>query len=125
MSKQGFTTRQVHADRLLNRPEHGAVHTGTTNSVLFAFEDVQGLVDVFQGKQAGHVYSRSSSGSVVALQNMLNALEGGIGAVCFATGMAAISSTFLSLLKAGDHIIVSQYLFGNTRSLMDMLSDLG
>ncbi|MBU2976762.1 cystathionine gamma-synthase family protein [Alteromonas sp. C1M14] len=125
MSKQGFTTRQVHADRLLNHPEHGAIHTGTTNSVLFAFEDVQGLIDVFQGKQAGHVYSRSSSGSVVALQTMLSELESGIGGVCFATGMAAISSTFLSLLKAGDHIIVSQYLFGNTRCLMDTLCDLG
>lgn len=125
MTKQGFTTRQVHADRLLNRPEHGAVHTGTTNSVLFEFSDAQDLIDVFQGKKPGHVYARSSSGSVGALQAMINDLEAGAGALCFSTGMAAISSTLLSLLKSGDHLIVSQYLFGNTRSFMDTLADLG
>ncbi|WP_137167151.1 cystathionine gamma-synthase family protein [Salinimonas lutimaris] len=125
MSKQGFTTRQVHADRLLNSPENGAVHTASTNSVLFEFTDAQGIIDVFQGKQAGHVYGRSSSNSAMALSNQINALEGGIGAVCFATGMAAISSVFLSLFKHGDHVIVSQYLFGNTRSLMNTLMDMG
>lgn len=125
MSKQGFTTRQVHADRFLNKPESGAVHTSMSNSVLFEFDDAQGIIDVFQGKQAGHVYSRSSSPSVVAMQNMVNQLEGGVGAVCFSTGMAAISSLFFSLFKAGDHVVVSQFLFGNTRSLMETAKDLG
>ena len=105
MNKQGFTTRQVHADRVLNKPADGTVHTATTNSVLYAFDDAQGIIDVFQGKVLGHVYSRSSSPSIASLQNILNELEGGVGAVCFATGMAAISGTLLSLLKAGDHII--------------------
>lgn len=125
LKELGFSTRQVHADRLLNKPADGAVHTATTNSVLFGFDRAQEIIDVFQGKQVGHVYSRSSSPSVVALQNMLNQLENGVGAVCFATGMAAISATLLSLLKAGDHIIVSQYLFGNTRSFMAALNDFG
>lgn len=125
MTKLGVTTRQVHADRQLNHPADGAVHTPTTNSTLFEFAKTQDLVDVFQGKKAGHVYSRSSSESVVALQNMVASLEGGHSSVCFATGMAAITSTFLSLFKAGDHIIVSQFLFGNTRSFMDTLADLG
>lgn len=125
LSKTGFTTRLVHADRRLNNPEHGGVHTSTTQSVLFDFPDAQDLVDVFQGKKMGHVYSRSSSGSVSALQNILNDLEEGVGALCFSTGMAAISSTLLSLLCKGDHIIVSQFLFGNTRSFMKSLEDLG
>lgn len=125
MSNQGFTTRQVHADRSLNQPEHGAVHSSTTNSVLFEFKDAQDIIDVFQGKKAGHVYGRSSSSSVAALQAMVNQLEGGVGALCYSTGMAAISSTLLSLLKKGDHLIVSQYLFGNTRSFMNTMEDLG
>jgi O-acetylhomoserine (thiol)-lyase len=116
-------TQLVHADRLLNRPQYGAVHEATNNSVLFEFEDVADLEAVFQGKKPGHVYSRSSSGSAVALQNMLADLESGVGAVTFATGMAAISSVLFSLLKAGDHIIVSQYLFGNTRSFMETLEN--
>ncbi|WP_100641213.1 cystathionine gamma-synthase family protein [Alteromonas facilis] len=125
MSHKGFTTTLVHADRNLNAPESGGVHSSTSQSVLFEYADAQDLVDVFQGKKAGHVYSRSSSGSVNALQAILNDLEGGVGALCFSTGMAAISSTLISLLKAGDHIIVSQYLFGNTRSFLNTLSSYG
>jgi len=125
VAKQGFTTRQVHADRRLNAPEHGGVHSSTSNSVLFEFKDAQGIIDAFQGKKAAHVYSRSSSPSVTALQNMLNELEGGVGALCFSTGMAAISSTLFSLLKSGDHLIVSQYLFGNTRSFFETLLEYG
>ncbi|NCP63245.1 MAG: cystathionine gamma-synthase family protein [Paraglaciecola sp.] len=125
MKHFGTTTRLIHADRLINRPQHGAVHQATNNSVLFEYQKAQDLVDVFQGKQAGHVYSRSSSASTVALQNILNELEGGVGAVTFSTGMAAISATFLSLFKAGDHLIISQFLFGNTRSFSDTLQNLG
>lgn len=125
LTSKGITTRLVHADRLVNQPEHGAVHQSTNNSVLFEYKDVRDLVDVFQGKVAGHVYSRSSSSSNAALQNMLVEIEGGVGALTFSTGMAAISAIFLSLFKSGDHLIVSQYLFGNTRSLIDTLMDFG
>jgi len=125
VKKLAFDTKLVHADRKINKPQFGAVHESSNNSVLFEFEDVQDLVDVFQGKQIGHVYSRSSSSSAVALQNILNEMEGGVGAVVFATGMAAISATFLSLLKNGDHIVVSQYLFGNTRSFMSTIEGFG
>ncbi len=116
-------TKLVHADRKLNHPAHGGVHEATNNSVLFEFADVADLEAVFQGKQPGHVYSRSSSGSAVALQNMLAELEGGIACAAFSTGMAAISAFMYSLLRAGDHIVVSQYLFGNTRSLFDHMQN--
>lgn len=122
MKNLRLASKLVHADRRINKPQHGAVHESTNNSVLFAFDDVADLENVFQGKQAGHVYSRSSSGSAVALQNILNDLEGGVGAATFATGMAAISALMFSLLKAGDHIVVSRYLFGNTRSFFDSLA---
>ena len=125
MSKYGFTTQLVHNDKITNNPEYGGVHTSTSQSVLFNFEDAQDLVDVFQGKKAGHVYSRSSSGSVNALQDMLNTIDGGVGCICFATGMAAISSTMLALLRAGDHLIVSKFLFGNTLSFMKTLINFG
>ncbi|MFC3120455.1 cystathionine gamma-synthase family protein [Agaribacter flavus] len=125
MKPYALDTHLVHTDRLLNSPEDGAVHTPTSNSVLFEFEDVSDLEAVFQGKKTGHVYSRSSSGSAVALQNLLNDLEGGVAATVFSTGMAAISATLFSLLRTGDHIVVSQFLFGNTRSFMQALEDFG
>lgn len=125
MKNKGFTTRLVHSDRALNKPSDGSVHSPTSNSVLFEYQDVNDLVDVFQGRKVGHVYSRSSSSSNTSLQNQLCDIEGGIGSVTFSTGMAAISSALFALLKNRDHIIVSQYLFGNTRSFMDTLSNLG
>ena len=125
MKNKGFTTRLVHSDRLLNTCNDGAVHFPTSNSVLFEYKDVNELVDVFQGKKAGHVYSRSSSSSNTALQNILTELDNGAGAVTFSTGMAAISAVMLSLLKQNDHIIVSQYLFGNTRSFFETLQNFG
>ncbi|MCW8108162.1 cystathionine gamma-synthase family protein [Alteromonas ponticola] len=125
MTRQGITTQLVHLDRTSNHIEQGAVHSPTTNSVLYEYKDAQAIIDVFQGKKPGHVYSRSSSPSVSALQEMINKLEDGVGALCFATGMGAISSTLLALLKQGDHLIVSRYLFGNTRSLMGSLESFG
>ena len=125
MANKGFTTRLVHADRLINQPADGAVHQATTNTVLFEYKDVNDLVAVFQGKKVGHVYSRSSSTSNTSLQNILTDIEGGAGAITFSTGMAAISATLLSLLKAGDHIVMSQFLFGNSASLCETLIDLG
>lgn len=121
----GFTTRLVHADRLVNQPENGAVHYPSSNSVLFEYKDVQGLVDVFQGKVAGHAYARQSCGSIAALQNMLCQLEGGVASLTFASGMSAITTTMLTLLKTGDHVLLSQYVFGNTTSFKETIEGFG
>lgn len=125
MNNKGFTTRLVHADRRLNKPENGAVHQAKSSSVLFEYEDIQGLVDVFQGKAAGHAYSRQSSSSINALQNILAEMENGIGALTFASGMAALTTTLLTLLRQGDHVVMSQYVFGNTNSFADTLRGFG
>lgn len=125
MSNKSLATRLVHSDRIINKAADGAVHTSTNNSVLFEFDDVSELEAVFQGKKAGHVYSRSSSNSAVALQNLITDFEQGVGAAVFSTGMAAINAVLFSLLKTGDHLIASQYLFGNTRSLLETLANFG
>ncbi len=125
MKDLSLATQLVHADKHLNPNVDGAVHAPVNQSVLFEFADAQGIVDAFQGKQAAHVYSRSSSSTTNALQNVLSHFEQGVGAVTFATGMAAISSSILSLVRQGDHIIVSEYLFGNTRSFFKHLRQLG
>jgi O-acetylhomoserine (thiol)-lyase len=124
MSKTQFTTTVVHADRKLN-PDSGAVHYPVVNSVLFGYENPQDLVDIFQGKQAGHAYARQSTPTTDALQSMVNDMEGGVGCLVFASGMAAITTTFFTLLKSGDHIIASQFLFGNTPSLLGTLQRFG
>ena len=123
MSDQGFTTKIVHSDRCLNQ-EYGAVHAPVHNSVPFAFSDAQDLINVFQGKP-GHVYARSSTPTIDALQHKIKSMDNGIATVLFACGMSAIVNTFLTLLKSGDHIICSLYLFGNTTSLINTLEGYG
>lgn len=122
--KKGFTTTILHSDRLL-KPEFGALHQPIHTAVTWGYDDVQGLVNVFQNKAKGYAYSRQGNPTVTALEHKVTQMEQGMATVAFSTGMAAISSSILALLKAGDHIIASSYLFGNTRSIMQTYMDLG
>ena len=124
MTKKGFNTTNLHCDRRDN-PEHGVLHKAIHPSVAYGYEDARELADVFQGKRAGYNYGRQLNPTVTALQNRITAMEDGIATAAFATGMAAIASTMLSLLRQGDHIISSAYLFGNTNSLFGTLRNLG
>jgi len=124
MSELGFTTKVVHSDRQLNL-EAGAVHAPIHNSVPFGFDDVQGLINVFQGEQAGHAYARSSTPTLDALCRKIQMMDKGVASAVFSSGMSAIVATFLTLLKAGDHVICSRFLFGNTTSLLKTLQGYG
>lgn len=124
MAKKGFNTTNLHSDRKDN-PEHGVLHKAIHTSVAYGYEDARVLAEVFQGKRAGYNYGRQLNPTVTALQNRITAMEDGIATAAFATGMAAISSTMLSLLRQGDHIVSSAYLFGNTNSLFGTLQNLG
>ncbi|REG99500.1 cystathionine gamma-synthase family protein [Flavobacterium aquicola] len=122
--KKGFTTTLLHSDRLL-QPEFGALHQPVHTSVTWGFEDVNGLVDVFQNKKKGYAYSRQGNPTVNALENKITQMENGLSTVAFSTGMAAITAAFLSLLKKDDHVIASSFLFGNSRSIMQTLTEIG
>jgi O-acetylhomoserine (thiol)-lyase len=122
--KKGFTTTILHSDRLL-KPEFGALHQPLHTAVTWGFDNVNDLIDVFQNKAKGYAYSRQGNPTVAALENKITQMEGGIGTVAFSTGMAAIAATMLALIKAGDHVVASSFLFGNTRSLLQTLSGIG
>ena len=124
MSKKGFFTTNLHSDRQ-DGPEHGVLHKAIHPSVAYGYEDARHLAEVFQGKRAGYNYGRQLNPTVTALQNRITKMEDGIATVAFATGMAAISSTMLSLLKSGDHLVASAFLFGNTNSFFGTLQRLG
>lgn len=118
MSTKGFTTTVVHRDRL-ETIEHGSLHKPIHANVAYGYEDARDLAAVFQGKQSGYSYGRQVNPTVTALENKISAMENGIATVCFATGMAAIGTSLFSLLRAGDHMISSSFLFGNTNSLFN------
>lgn len=124
MTKKGFNTTNLHSDRR-DQPEHGVLHKAIHPSVAYGYEDARELAEVFQGKRAGYNYGRQLNPTVTALQNKITAMEDGIATAVFATGMAAIASTMLSLLRKGDHIVSSAFLFGNTNSLFGTFQNLG
>ncbi|SIT48456.1 Cystathionine gamma-synthase [Paraburkholderia ribeironis] len=125
MNRIGFTTTLVHRDRRVGM-EHGALRAPVHTSVQYGFERVEDLIGVFQGTtKASFNYSRQGTPTTALLEAKITELESGVGSVCFATGMGAISAIFLTLLKAGDHLVASRHIFGNTNSLLGTLQQLG
>ena len=122
---EGFSTQVVHADRRRG-VEFGGVHTPIHTSVQYGFERVEDLIGVFQGTlKGGFNYARQGTPTTAALEAKLNQMEQGVGSICFATGMAGLCAIFLTLLKAGDHLVASRFVFGNTNSFLLTLADLG
>lgn len=120
----GFTTTILHSDR--QKPiEHGSLHKPIHNSVAFGYTDARDLAAVFQGKQSGYRYGRQGNPTVSALEDKVTKMEGGVSSICFASGMGAIGALAQSLLRAGDHVVSSSFLFGNTSSLWQTVQGLG
>jgi O-acetylhomoserine (thiol)-lyase len=122
--KSGFTTSILHADR--SAPiEHGSLHKPLHLSVAYGYRDARELAAVFQGRAQGYSYGRQGNPTATALEEKITRMEDGVATACFSTGMAAIGAIMLSLLRAGDHVVASSFLFGNTNSLFATLAGLG
>lgn len=108
-----------------------AVHGGVSpeshaGSVVFPVFQTATFAQAEVGVTKGHSYSRVSNPTVEALEHAIGALEGTPPAVCFRTGMAAETALFLSVLKAGDHAIISDVVYGGTvRLFHEVLNGLG
>jgi O-acetylhomoserine (thiol)-lyase len=114
--KFGFTTTILHSDR--QKPiEHGSLHKPIHTAVAYGYRDARELADVFQGKRPGYRYGRQGNPTVSALEEKITRMEDGLATLCFSTGMAAVGALVQGLLRSGDHVISSAYLFGNTNSL--------
>lgn len=99
-------------------PATGAVLTPIYQSTTYHQQAV--------GVHKGFTYSRAANPTVSALEDALGALEDTPPAVCFATGMAAISALFLAVLKSGDHVVVSDVVYGGTvRLFQQILTNFG
>ena len=120
----GFTTTILHNDR--QKPiEQGSLHKPLHTSVAFGYEDARQLASVFQGKEPGFRYGRQGNPTISALEDKITRMEDGVATICFATGMGAIGAVFQSLLRAGDHVVSSSFLFGNTNSLWQTVAGQG
>lgn len=120
----GFTTTVLHNDRQ-KAIEHGSLHKPLHTSVTFGYQDARQLASVFQGKEPGFRYGRQGNPTISALEDKVTRMEDGLATICFATGMGAIGAVFQALLKAGDHVVSSSFLFGNTNSLWQTVAGQG
>lgn len=121
---RGFTTTILHSD--LESPiEHYSVHKPLHVAVAYGYSDARDLARVFKGELPGYVYGRQGNPTAAALEAKITKMEDGIATVSFSTGMAAIAATFVALLRAGDHVVSSSFLFGNTNSLFGTFGTLG
>jgi len=107
--RHDFATRAIHGG-LFPDPSTGAILTPIFQSTTFVQEAV--------GKDKGFTYTRSGNPTVSALERNLGELELALPAVSFATGLAAISALFLTLLESGDHVVVSDVVYGGTVRLL-------
>ncbi|HEV8269552.1 MAG TPA: aminotransferase class I/II-fold pyridoxal phosphate-dependent enzyme, partial [Thermoanaerobaculia bacterium] len=108
-AEHDFATRAIHGG-LFPDPSTGAILTPIYQSTTFVQEAV--------GKDKGFTYTRSGNPTVSALERNLGELEHALPAVSFATGLAAISALFLTLLESGDHVVVSDVVYGGTVRLL-------
>jgi O-acetylhomoserine (thiol)-lyase len=120
----GFTTTILHNDRR-KAIEHGSLHKPVHTSVAFGYNDARQLASVFQGKEPGFRYGRQGNPTVSALEEKVTKMEDGVASLCFGTGMAAIGALFQALLRAGDQVVSSSFLFGNTNSLWQTVAGQG
>jgi len=112
-----FETLSLHAGQHPD-PVTGARATPIYQTTSFVFQDTDHAAALFNLERAGHIYTRISNPTTAVLEERLAALEAGVGAVCTASGMAAMHLAIATLLGAGDHIVSSASLYGGTINLL-------
>ncbi|RYX96051.1 MAG: O-acetylhomoserine aminocarboxypropyltransferase [Bradyrhizobiaceae bacterium] len=112
-----FETLSLHAGQHPD-PVTGSRAVPIHQTTSFVFQDTDHAAALFNLERAGHIYTRISNPTIAVLEERLAALENGVGAVCTASGMAALHLAIATILNAGDHIVASSSLYGGTINLL-------
>jgi len=112
-----FETLSLHAGQHPD-PVTGARAVPLYQTTSYVFQDADHAAALFNLERAGHIYTRISNPTTAVLEERLAALENGVGAVCAASGMAAMHLAIVTLLGAGGHIVASTSLYGGTVNLL-------
>ena len=124
-SNVGFMTRAIHAGQDPD-PTYGSLATPIYQTSTFCFDDVQDGIDKFNGTKSGYVYSRGGNPTVNPLEKKLAAIEGGEACVVTGSGMGAVGSVMLGILRAGDHVVYGNCVYGCTDVVIhEMLTRFG
>ena len=116
---QGLSTRCIHTGDA--RDPQGAITTPLYSHSTFAFPNTQGALDVVEGRTKGNLYTRYGFNPTIrSVEQKLASIEGGEDAWVFGSGMAALSATFISHCKAGDHVVCVGDVYGGTYELLSL-----
>lgn len=111
-----FETKSIHSG-FDQDAKTGATVVPIYETASFAYDSAAELAEVFEGRRFGYIYSRIANPTVTALEQRINALEDGRGAIATASGMAAIATAIYTLIQPGAEIVSSSSLFGGTLQL--------
>ncbi len=123
LEKTGFSTKAVHGGE---KPDKRSVVTPIYETSVFAFTNTKELIDVISEKAEGYIYTRFDNPTLRAVERKIAILEGSEDAAAFSSGMAAITTTLLTLVSKGDHVVASRDLYGGTLTFFqEMLPQFG
>lgn len=114
-----FQTKCVHCG--IEENEFGAVVPPIYQTSTFKFKSTKHGASLFAGEEKGYIYTRMSNPTIEAMENAVAQLEGGFKSLGCGSGMAAIHTSFVALLKAGDHVICSKAVYGPTNTLLSTI----
>jgi O-acetylhomoserine (thiol)-lyase len=109
----GFDTRQLHAGQRPD-PNTGARAVPIFQTASYVFEDPESAAAYFNLQEYGNTYTRIMNPTVAVFEERVANLEGGAGAVAFASGLAAQAAALFTMLEPGDHVVSSSALYGGT-----------
>jgi O-acetylhomoserine (thiol)-lyase len=118
MGELRFETKALHG-KGNEKDSHHALRYPVYAGVAFNYEKAEDMEAAFNHRKPTHSYSRISNPTVENFEQQLVFLENGFSGIALSSGMAAITNTLLALLKSGENLIASKYLFGNTVSLLN------
>lgn len=119
-------TKLIHAGEAVDTGATPSLTTPIYETSTFVFDSVADVIKYQEGKLNGYLYSRYENPTVVAVEQKLAAIDGADASLLFSSGMAAISTALLTLLKAGDEVVCSAAIYGGTFHIIeDLLPKLG
>jgi methionine-gamma-lyase len=117
LDKMGFNSKLIHAGA--EKDKFGSATVPIYQTSTFSFESADEGAKCFSGESDGFIYTRIGNPTIQALEKQVAILEGGFGGIATASGMGAVSSIYIGLLKQGDHMISTDAVYGPSRGIME------
>ena len=115
--KSGFDTKLIHGGG--HNDAYGSATVPIYQTSTFIFESADEGAKCFNGESEGYIYTRIGNPTITALEKLIAELENGYNGIATSSGMAAITTIYMALLNAGDHIVSSDAVYGPSRGLME------